>query len=481
MNRRMVLNTIGRILVLEATLMLLPAGVSLIYKEYTALFAFLITIGISALLGLALMLLCRIKDTVIYAKDGFVTVTLAWISLSLLGALPFFISKEIPNFIDAFFEIVSGFTTTGASILNNVEGLSHGMLFWRSLSHWIGGMGVLVLIMAIVPNISDRSIHIMRAEMPGPVVDKLLPKAKDTAKILYIIYIALTLIEVVLLIFGGMSVFDSLVHAFGTAGTGGFGIKSDSVASYSPYLQWVITVFMFIFGINFNLYFLLLMRKFKSVFKSTELWTYIGIAAISTAIIAINISSIYPSFSETIRHSAFQISSIMTTTGYSTADFNTWPTLSKSILVLLMFVGACAGSTAGGLKISRIIILFKMIRREFGRLLRPRSVRVIKNDGKSIDETVLSSVTTYFAVYMLCFVAVFLLLSFDKFGFETNFTAAAATFNNIGPGLAEVGPMSSYANYSIFSKIILSFSMLFGRLEIFPLIIAFSPTTWSKK
>ena len=361
------------------------------------------------------------------------------------------------------------------------ENLSHGMLFWRSFSHWIGGMGVLVLIMAIVPNVSDRSIHIMRAEMPGPTVDKLLPKAKDTAKILYIIYIALTLIEIVLLLLGDMTLFESLLHAFGTAGTGGFGIKADSIAGYSPYLQWVITIFMMVFGVNFNLYFLLLMRKFKSVFKSTELWTYISIAAISTLIITINLSSVYSSFGETLRNSAFQVSSIMTTTGYSTADFNAWPTLSKSILVLLMFIGACAGSTAGGLKISRLVILFKMVGRKFGRLLRPRSVRAIKTEGKSVDERVLSSVTTYFAVYIFCFIAVFLLLSFDKFGFETNFTAAAATFNNIGPGLADVGPMSSYTDYSIFSKIILSFSMLLGRLEIFPLIIAFSPTTWSKK
>ena len=481
MNRRMVLNTIGRILVLEAALMLLPAGVSLIYKEFTAFFSFLIAVGISTVLGLALILFCQTKDQVIYAKDGFVTVALAWISLSLIGALPFYISREIPNYINAFFEIVSGFTTTGASILNNVENLSHGMLFWRSFSHWIGGMGVLVLIMAIVPNVTDRSIHIMRAEMPGPVVDKLLPKAKDTAKTLYIIYIVLSVFEVILLLCGGMNLFDSLVHTFGTAGTGGFGIKADSVAGYSPYIQWVITIFMMIFGVNFNLYFLLLVRKFKSIFKSTELWTYISIAVISTAVLTLNLTPVYQNFGERLRHSAFQVSSIITTTGFSTVDFNTWPSLSKSILVLLMFIGACAGSTAGGLKISRVVILFKMISREFGRLLRPRSVRVIKSEGKSVDETVLSSVTTYFAVYIFCFIAVFLLLSFDKFGFETNFTATAATFNNIGPGLADVGPLSSYADYSIFSKIILSFSMLLGRLEIFPLIIAFSPTTWSKK
>lgn len=481
MNRRMVLNTVGRIMILEAALMLLPACVSLIYREFTALFAFLITIGIAALLGLLLILLCRKHDQVIYAKDGFVTVSFAWIALSLIGALPFCISREIPNYIDALFEIVSGFTTTGASILKDVEALSHGMLFWRSFSHWIGGMGVLVLIMAIIPNVSDRSIHIMRAEMPGPTVDKLLPKAKDTAKILYLIYICLTFIEVILLLFGDMTLFESLVHTFGTAGTGGFGIKSDSLGSYSPYLQWVITIFMVIFGVNFNIYFLLLIKRFKSAFRSTELWTYFGIILAAIALVTINISRYYSSFSEALRNSAFQVASIMTTTGFSTVDFNLWPAFSKGILVLLMFFGACAGSTAGGLKISRIVIIFKSLCREFERLLRPRSVRIVKNEGKSVDEKVISSVTTYLAIYLMCFITVFLLLSLDKFGFETNFTAAAATFNNIGPGLADVGPASSYADYSIFSKIVMSFSMLLGRLEIFPLIIAFSPTTWSKK
>ncbi len=481
MNRKMVLNTIGRIMILEAALMLLPAGVSLIYKEFSGFFAFLIAIAVAAVLGLLLVLFCKTRDQVIFAREGFVTVGLAWIVLSLIGALPFYISREIPNYVDAFFEIVSGFTTTGASILRDIEAMSYGMLFWRSFSHWIGGMGVLVLIMAIIPNVSDRSIHIMRAEMPGPVVDKMLPRIKDTAKILYIIYIVLTAAEVVLLLLGGMSLFDALVYTFGTAGTGGFGIKADSVGSYSPYLQWVITIFMLIFGVNFNIYFLILIKRVKSALKSTELWTYLGIVLVAITLVSINISPYYSSFSETLRHSAFQVASITTTTGFSTVDFNLWPTFSKTILVLLMFFGACAGSTAGGFKISRIVIVFKTVCREFERLLRPRSVRIVKNEGKSVDEKVVSSVTTYLAVYLMCFIAVFLLLSLDKFGFETNFTAAAATFNNIGPGLDAVGPMSSYADYSIFSKLVLSFAMLLGRLEIFPLIIAFSPTTWSKR
>ncbi len=481
MNKKMVLNTLGRILLLEAALMLLPLAICVFYKETAALMAFAATIVVSALISLVFLLISRTKNQIIYAKDGFVIVGLAWILMSLIGALPFRISGEIPHYIDALFEIVSGFTTTGASILTNVEALSHGMLFWRSFSHWIGGMGVLVLVMAIIPNVSDRSIHIMRAEMPGPVVDKLLPRLRDTAKILYLIYIALTLIMVVFLLAGGMPLFDSLVHAVGTAGTGGFGIKADSVGSYSPYIQWVITVFMLLFGINFNLYFLILIRRARDAFRSAELWVYIGIIGVAVAAIGVNTYSIYNSINNTIRHSAFQVASLITTTGFSTVDFNLWPSLSKAILLLLMFMGGCAGSTAGGLKVSRVVLLAKMIAREFRRLLRPRSVNVVKNDNQRVEESVLSSVAVYFAVYFVCIVAVFLLLSFDKFGFETNFTAAVACFNNIGPGFDAVGPMASYADYSYLSKIILSFAMLLGRLEIFPLIIAFSPTIWSKK
>ena len=481
MNKKVVINTLGRILLLEAALMLLPLAVSFIYKEAAAITAFAVTIAIAAALSLLLLIISRTKNQVIYAKDGFVIVGLAWILMSLIGALPFRISNEIPHYVDALFEIVSGFTTTGASILNDVEALSHGILFWRSFSHWIGGMGVLVLVMAIIPNVSDRSIHIMRAEMPGPVVDKLLPKLRDTAKILYLIYIALTILEVVFLLAGGMSLFDSLIHAVGTAGTGGFGIKADSIGSYSPYIQWVITVFMLLFGINFNLYFLILIRRARDAFRSTELWVYIGIVAVSVAIIATNTFSIYNSIGETVRHSAFQVASLITTTGFSTADFNLWPSLSKAILLLLMFMGGCAGSTAGGLKVSRVILLAKMIAREFRRLLRPRSVNVVKSDNTRVEESVLSSVAVYFAVYFVCLIGVFLLLSYDKFGFETNFTAAVACFNNIGPGFDAVGPMASYAGYSYFSKLILSFAMLLGRLEIFPLILAFSPAIWSKK
>lgn len=480
MNRRFVFYLLGQIFKATAALMVLPLIVSAVYTE-PSFFAFFITIGISLVIGFALALICKTEDRVIYAKEGFIVVALAWLGMSAVGALPFVISGEIPSYIDAFFETVSGFTTTGASILRNVEELSRGMLFWRSFTHWIGGMGVLVFIMAIIPASTDRSIHILRAEVPGPIVGKLVPKMRDTAKILYLIYIALTIIEIAFLLVGGMSFFDSVVHAFGTAGTGGFGIKTDSIASYSPYLQWVITIFMLIFGVNFNLYYLILIKKIKSVFKSEELWAYIGIAVVSTAIIAMNISNMYDSFSETVRAASFQVATIITTTGYATADFNLWPELSKTILLILMFVGSCAGSTAGGFKISRVILLLKMIKREIKQLIHPRAVGVVRFEGKKVEEPVLKSLSAYTAVYIVCFMTVFIFLAFDKFDILTNFSAAAACFNNIGPGLNAVGPAANYADFSLFSKIILSFAMLLGRLEIYPILFVLSKSAWSKK
>ncbi len=480
MNRRIVFNILGRILVSEAVLLLLPIIVALIYGE-SAVFAFLITVATALVLGVPLALFVKPKNHVIFAKEGFLIVSLAWMVMSAVGALPFVISGEIPSFIDAFFETVSGFTTTGSSILTDVEAMSKSLLFWRSFTHWVGGMGVLVFIMALMPNIADRSIHIIRAEMPGPVVGKLMPKVKDTAKILYLIYIVMTFILIVLLILGGMPVFDSFVHAFGTAGTGGFGIKADSVASYSPYIQWVLTIFMLIFGVNFNLYYLILIRRFKSVFKSTELWVYLGIVAISTGLVCANTFPMYGNFSDSFRNSVFQISSIITTTGFTTADFNLWPELSKTILITLMFVGGCAGSTAGGLKISRIVMMFKTIRREIKHLLHPRSVASVTFEGKRVDEETLSSTTNYFATYMFCFFFILIILGFDKTDFVTDFSAVTACFNNVGPGLGAVGPTSSFAEYSNISKIVLSFAMLFGRLEIYPMIIALSPRTWIKK
>lgn len=481
MNHLMVFRTVGRIVRAETLFLLLPAAVALIYRDVWVMTAFLISAAIAFLIGTALHLLCRPKTNAIYAKEGFAIVALAWITLSAIGALPFVISGEVPSYVDAFFESVSGFTTTGASILTDVESMSHGLLFWRSFTHWIGGMGVLVFAMAFLPNLSDRSIHIMRAEMAGPVVGKLVPRAKDTAKILYLIYLGMTAVEIILLLVGGMPFFDSVVHAFGTAGTGGFGIKADSITGYSPYLQWVIAVFMLLFGVNFNLYYLILIGRAKSIFKSTELWAYLGIVAVSVAIITGNILSMCDGFSEALRLSAFQVSSIITTTGYSTANFDLWPELSKTVLFLLMFIGACAGSTGGGIKVSRIVLMGKMVFNELRFMVRPRSVNSVRFEGKRVEGKVLKSVANYFLIYIICFFCLFLVISFEPFGFESNFTAVAACFNNIGPGFAAVGPMESFAGYSVFSKWVLSFAMLLGRLEIFPLIIALTPRTWTKK
>ena len=481
MNKRMVFRTIGRLLQITALLLLVPAVVAIIYGETKQLFAFAITALGSLVLGVVISLVTKTKNKVIYAKAGFAITALAWISMALVGAVPFVISGDIPSYVDAVFETVSGFSTTGASILVDVEALSKSTLFWRSFTHWIGGMGVLVFVMAILPNFTDRSIHIMRAEMPGPIVGKLVPRVKDTAKILYMIYIFLTVLEIVLLRLGNMNWFESIVHTFGTAGTGGFGVKGDSIASYSPYCQWVIAIFMLIFGINFNVYYLLLMRRVRTVLKSSELWCYISIVFISITAITVNIMSMSKSMSEAIRNSVFQVASIVSTTGYATTDFNVWPGFSKAILFLLMIVGACAGSTAGGLKVSRVVILFKAVLKEIRKMLHPRSVSKIHFEGKPLEDATMNSVTTYFVIYMLCFLGTFLLISFESFGFESNFSAVAACFNNIGPGFDMVGPTSNYNAYTDFSKIVLSFAMLLGRLEIFPLILTFIPSTWSNK
>lgn len=480
MNRKMVFYMFGRIGQIAALLLLLPAVVALIYGEYPQLWSLVGTAAGAAAIGTVISLLCRTKNKVIYAKEGFAIVSLAWICMSAVGALPFVLCGDIPSYVDAFFETVSGFTTTGASILRDVEAMSKSMLFWRSFTHWIGGMGVLVFVMAIVSNMTDRSIHIMRAEMPGPVIGKLVPRGRDTAKILYLIYIAMTLVQIVMLWLGDMDLFDSILHTFGSAGTGGFGIKSDGVAGYSAYSQNVIATFMLLFGINFNLYYLILIRRFKPVFRSTELWVYLGIVFISVALITLNIYTQYSNWADSLRLAYFQVSSIITTSGFSTADFNLWPSLSKGILLMLMFFGGCAGSTAGGIKISRVVILFKLILREIKRMLHPRSVTAVEFEGKAVDNQTLSSVATYLAVYVTCLMATFLVICIEPFDFETNFTAAVTTFNNVGPGFGAVGPMGGFADYSAFAKIVFSFAMLLGRLEIFPLIIAISPSTWKK-
>lgn len=479
MNRRIVFYMVGQIIKLEAIMLLLPALVAMGYRE-SCVWSILAAAVVAVVTGVAMEKISKPRNQTFFAKEGFVIVAMAWLLMSAIGALPFVISGETPSYVDAFFETVSGFTTTGASILTDVEAMSRGILFWRSFTHWIGGMGVLVLIMAIIPTASGRSIHIMRAEMPGPIVGKLVPRIKTTAQILYLIYVVLTIVQIVLLLLGGMPPFESVVHALGTAGTGGFGVKADSMGSYSPYLQWVITIFMLIFGINFNLYYLVLMRRFREIWKSNELWTYLGIVVTAVVVISLAIAPQSESFGESFRLASFQVASIISTTGYATTDFNLWPSLAKNVLLLLMFLGACAGSTAGGLKISRVVLLFKMIRNELKRMLHPRTVSVVKFEGKQVNNATLDGVKVYFALYSAIIVILVLLLSYEPFDLETNLSAAAACFNNIGPGLGGVGPASSYAAYSPISKLVLSLSMLLGRLEIYPVLLALSPSTWIK-
>ena len=409
---------------------------------------------------------------------------LSWIAMSLLGCLPFWLSGEIPHFMDAFFEIVSGFTTTGSSILSDVESLSKGLLYWRSFSHWLGGMGVLVFLLAIIPaSGSDKgfTMHLLRAESPGPDVGKLVPKMRQTAMILYLIYITLTILNIVFLLIGGMSLFESVCTAFGTAGTGGFGIKNDSIASYSPYIQNVCTVFMLLFGINFSCYYLLLLRQIGGIFKDEELRLYIGIAVITAALIALNIRQLYASWEETIRHAAFQVSSIMTTTGFATTDFDLWPAFSKGLLLMLMVVGACAGSTGGGLKCSRVLLLFKSLRCNIRQVLNPRKVQVIRNNGKVVDEKIVTNNNAYLAAYVIIIIISYLLISLDGFSIGTNLSAVLACFNNIGPGFEAVGPTCNFSAFSDFSKFVLILDMLAGRLEIFPILVLLSRSSWRKR
>ncbi|MGN0653092.1 MAG: TrkH family potassium uptake protein [Gemmiger sp.] len=481
MNYRMLGYVLGRIFVVEAALMLLPVAVAFIYGEMSCVPAFLIPLAILALLGYVLGHRAP-ADTAIYAREGLVIVALSWVLMSVFGALPFVISGEIPSFVDAFFETVSGFTTTGASILRDVEALSQSMLFWRSLTHWVGGMGVLVFAMAVLPMTDGRAMHLMRAEVPGPSVGKISSKLRDTAKILYAIYFVMTIIEVVLLCLGGLPLYDSLITSFGTAGTGGFSNRSLSIGAYnSTYVEMVTAVFMLLFGINFNLYYFLLMRHFKEAFGSEELRAYLGVVALSTAAIAANIYHIYQSVGQSLRYAFFQVASIITTTGFATTDFNLWPTFSKAILVILMFFGACAGSTGGGLKISRIIIMCKAAHQDMMRVLHPHAVTTVRFEGKPLENKTVSGVHIYMNLYILICVLSMLIVAFDQFDLITTFTAVASCLNNIGPGLEIVGPMGNFADFSILAKLLLSFDMLVGRLEIFPMLVLFAPTTWLKR
>lgn len=484
MNVKNISRTVGLILLITGIFQLFPLLIAVIDHEPKNVLAYIESLCLILLVGSALLLFSRGGNRMFSAQEGFAATGLSWIFMSAFGALPFFLSGQIPSYVDAFFEMVSGFTTTGASILTDVEALSRCNLFWRSFSHWLGGMGVLVFLLAVVPGARKNGgtgIYLMRAESPGPSVDKLTPHLRQTAMILYGIYILLTALCIVFLLLGGMPVFDSFCIAFGTAGTGGFAIKNSSMGGYSCFLQTVVTVFMFLFGVNFSLYYMLLLRKFKAVFKNEELRLYFGIAASSIILIAINISRMYNTVYESVHHAAFQVVSIMTTTGYGTVDFEQWPAFSKAILLSLMFIGASAGSTGGGLKVSRVLLLMKSIRRTIRKALHPRRVQPVYMDGRAVSEEVCDNVNAYLAIYCVILVLSFAIISVDGFSIGTNFSAVASCFNNIGPGFELVGATQNFSIYSDLSKIILSLDMLLGRLEIFPLLLLLSPDTWSRR
>jgi trk system potassium uptake protein TrkH len=476
MNRSIILYILGYVIMLEGILMLLPCLVALIYQEQEGIYYLAVAI-FSMLLGL-IITRRKPKHNVFYLKEGCVTTAFSWIALSLFGCMPVYLSGDIPSFTDALFEIISGFTTTGATILGDVEVLSHCTLMWRSFTHWIGGMGVLVFLLAVVPLNGGSNINLMKAESPGPSVGKLVPKVKHTARILYVIYFVLTVVEIVFLIAGKMPVFDAVCTGFGTAGTGGFGTRNDSFASFSPYLQWVVTIFMILFGINFNAYYLIIFGSIKKALKMEEVRCYFLIIITAVAIIFINLLGTVSGIEEALRTSAFQVASIITTTGFSTVDFNLWSQTSKTILVVLMFIGACAGSTGGGIKVSRFLVALKTVFKELNSYLHPKSVKKIKIDGKPVEHEVVRAVNVYFITFMIIFTFSVLLVSFEGKDLVTNFTAVAATINNIGPGLELVGPMENFGKFNIFSKYVLMFDMLAGRLELFPLLILLHPGTW---
>ena len=478
MNYSIIFYIIGWILNLEAAFMLPSCLVALIYQENSG-WSLVAAVLLCLLIGLPLVIR-KPKNRVFYLREGFATTALCWIVLSCVGALPFVLSGYIPNPVDALFETVSGFTTTGASILTDVEALPHCLLFWRSFTHWIGGMGVLVFLLTLIPLTGGSHMNLMKAESPGPSVTRLVPKVKSTAKILYMIYIVLTIIEIFLLLFGGMPLFDSITLSLGTAGTGGFGIKNDSIAGYSTYCQVIITIFMILFGINFNAYFLILIRKFRQAWESEEVRAYLLIIAAATLAITFNVRGYFSSFAQAFKQTIFQVASIITSTGYATTNFDLWPEFSRTILVLLMFVGACAGSTGGGIKVSRILILLKTVKKELIQLLHPRSVRRIQIDGKAIEHEVVRSTNVYMGVYIFIFAFSMLLIALNNFDLITNFSAVAATLNNIGPGLSLVGPIGNFSMFSDFSKLVLIFDMLAGRLELFPLLLLFVPNTWKR-
>lgn len=478
MNKKIVVYILGWVITFLGGFLLLPWLVSLIYREESGIY-FLFTAVFSLIVG---FIITRRKpeNGHFYAKEGFIAVALSWIVLSIIGAVPLWAGGEIPHYVDALFEIVSGFTTTGASIVPNVEELSHAVLFWRSFSHWIGGMGVLVFMMAILPLAGGENIHLLRAESPGPIVSKLVPRMRKTTEILYLIYLGLTVIELIFLLLSGLPLFDSICMSLGTAGTGGFGLLADSVASYTALQQVIITVFMFLFGVNFVFYYLILLKRGKEAFKLEEVRWYFVIFASASLMIAVDLTVRGGNFWHNLNLASFQAISVMSTTGFATADFNLWSTFSKNILLILMFVGACAGSTGGGIKVSRFLIYIKTAFKEIRRLIHPRSVKVVKMDDKTVPEETIRTTHMYLIIYMLLFVGSLFLLCLDRYDLMTNFTAVAATINNIGPGLGEVGPMGGFGGFSVLSKIVMILDMLIGRLEIFPMLILFTPSVWKR-
>ena len=480
MNKRSIIYILGWVLIVDAVAMQIGTITSLIYGEKEAWY-FVLTGVVSAILGVLAIKVKKPKNMVLYQKAGFASTALSWILLSLVGCMPFWLSGEIPSFIDAFYETVSGITTTGATILNDVEALSKGMLMWRSFLHWLGGMGVIVFLLAIIPKLGgQQNIFLMKAESPGPIIGKAVPRMRNYATMLYGIYIILTALEFILLLFGGLNVFEAINTSFSTAGTGGFGIYNSNAAAFdSYYVQTVIAVFMLLFGINFSVYLCLIARKFKQSLKFEELWIYLGIVAVSTAIITFNISSIYKPY-DAFHQSFFYVSSIISTTGFGLTDVNKWPELSKTVIIILTFIGASAGSTGGGFKISRIILLFKEVRKEFSLLVHPRNVKLVKMDGKAVNHDIMRTTSMYLVLYIGVFAISFLLVSIDNMDFTTSFTAVAANLNNTGPGLGAVGPVGNYADFSILSKIVFIFDMLAGRLEIYPLLLLFAPSAWKK-
>ncbi len=484
MNKRLILYILGWVLIVEAVAMQACTLTSVIYREHEGIYFFLTGL-VAAALGILAVKVKKPKNMVLYQKAGFAATALSWILMSLVAALPFFLSREIPNYLDAFFESASGFTTTGATILEDVESLSHGMLLWRSIMVWLGGMGVIVFLLALIPKLGgQQNIFLMRAESPGPIIGKAMPKMRNYAALLYGIYMGLTALEIILLLCGGVGFFDSVNVAFSNAGTGGFGIHNNNMAAYpTRYQQTVIAVFMMLFGINFSVYILILGRKFKQAFRFEELWYYLGVIAVSTLVIAVNILQVprfNNDFGTTIHQSFFYVSSIITTTGFGIGDVNDWPQLSQAIILVITFMGAMAGSTGGGFKISRMIILAKEVKKELSLLIHPRNIKTIKMDGKSIDHNITRNTSVFLVVYMAVFVISFLLVSIEGQQMETSFTAVAATLNNTGPGFGRVGPVGNYAFFTPFSKCVLIFDMIAGRLELFPILLMLSPSAWKK-